>query len=261
MLWTALHTGIAGGESSDARCLGGPILPIASEFHSATGMDLLLEQKMFTLKREMLVKQHLFSGRYVANEGQYKSLWYLYPPDTAVEEATATRLVMNWYKCFGLRFFSRVSFLDNNLTYSIFMKVDGANTITDIHRPWKQLAFTLINWYLLLDFFKCQGSTARKSRKKNSRSVSVTKNCSVSGVSECRRTMRKPALFLEIGAELLSRVVCFALFCSHLSQTKVFYSLLQSYAHLFVCGHGDLQFFSGGHFTKLPLTFWSPDAF
>ena len=166
MLWTALHTGIAGGESSDARCLGGPILPIASEFHSATGMDLLLEQKMFTLKREMLVKQYLFAGRYVANEGQYKSLWYLYPPDTAVEEATATRLVMNWFKCLGLMFFSRVSFLDNNLTYSIFMKVDGANTtITDIHRIWKKPAFTLINWYLLLDFFKCQGSTARKSRK------------------------------------------------------------------------------------------------
>jgi len=102
-------------------------------------MDLLLEQKMFTLKREMLVKQYLFAGRYVANEGQYKSLWYLYPPDTAVEEATATRLVMNWFKCLGLIFFSRGSFLDSNLTYSIFMYYHR-------HPPnLKKLAFTLIN--------------------------------------------------------------------------------------------------------------------
>ena len=39
--------------------------------------------------------------RYVANEGRFKSLWYLYPPDTAIELATATRLVMNWFKPLG----------------------------------------------------------------------------------------------------------------------------------------------------------------
>lgn len=44
----------------------------------------------------------LSSILYVANEGRFKSLWYLYPPDTAIELATATRLVMNWFKFFIL---------------------------------------------------------------------------------------------------------------------------------------------------------------
>ena len=43
----------------------------------------------------------LGAPRYVANEGRFKSLWYLYPPDTAIDEATATRLVMNWFKPLG----------------------------------------------------------------------------------------------------------------------------------------------------------------
>ena len=56
---------------------------------------------------EDVYRQYLFGGRYVANEGQYKSLWYLYPPDTAVNEATATRLVMNWFKRLSLIHFFR----------------------------------------------------------------------------------------------------------------------------------------------------------
>lgn len=45
----------------------------------------------------------LFSSiLYVANDAHFKSLWYLYPPNTEIAEDAATRLVMNWFKFFIL---------------------------------------------------------------------------------------------------------------------------------------------------------------
>ena len=38
----------------------------------------------------------------MANESSFKSLWYLYPPDTFVDVGWATRLIMNWFKFFIL---------------------------------------------------------------------------------------------------------------------------------------------------------------
>lgn len=76
-------------------------------------------------------------------------------------------------------------------------------TITDIHRIWKNWhSHWSIDIYCWI-FSSAKGQLPERVVKKKRRSVSVTKNCSVSGVSECRSC-------LKVRAELLSRVVCFA---------------------------------------------------
>eukprot|EP00913_Durusdinium_trenchii_P012739 g11962.t1 len=65
-------------------------------------LEQVVNRAMLVVLGAQAVLAMLSSVLYVAHEGKFKSLWYLYPPNTFIREGLFTRLVMNWFKFFIL---------------------------------------------------------------------------------------------------------------------------------------------------------------